>query len=184
MGARKPEAKPMITSSEIWTNEADRFVSDGIEPETCASGSSSAALAGSGESGAKCYCLPEVHSWCILIVAEPCEFTVGLARLLRICGHVVQCAPTGNAALRLASAFQPEFVLVDASLPDLSGYEVAALLHGISDAPGLRIVSMSSHGGTEDSLLSEAAGCVEHLQRPVDGAGIEALLSALCSNPE
>lgn len=119
----------------------------------------------------------KVDSFRILIVDDNRDFTGGLSRLLQRHGHRVQCAHTGVAALQLAQTFQPEFVLVDASLPDLSGYEVAALLPGILDSTPVRIASISGSGAEEDDALSEAAGCVTHLQKPVEITEIEALLS-------
>src|SRR5436190_10582087 len=71
----------------------------------------------------------------ILIVDDNGAFARGLSRLLLRRGHRVQCANTGVAALKLAHAFQPEFVMVDVSLPDLSGYEIAALLPGVTSSP-------------------------------------------------
>ncbi len=113
----------------------------------------------------------------ILIVDDNCDLTSGLSRLLHRRGHRVQCAHSGAAALKLAQAFQPEFALVDASLPDLSGYEIAALLPGVIRSARLRMVSFSGSCGAEDHSLSQAAGCVSHLQKPVDIAEIEALLA-------
>jgi CheY-like chemotaxis protein len=119
----------------------------------------------------------QFRKFCILIIANDCEFARGTARMLQICGHVVQCAHTGAAALKLASSFQPEFVLVDVALPDLSGYEIAALLQGIGQPAGLRIATFSTGGGKEERLLSEAAGCIDHLQEPVGISEINAILA-------
>ena len=80
-------------------------------------------------------------------------------------------------AFRLAHAFQPEFVLIDASLPDLSGYEVAAMLPGVVSSPRLRIASFSGYNDEGENRFSKAAGCVSHLRKPVDVKEIEELLA-------
>ncbi|MHA3770488.1 hybrid sensor histidine kinase/response regulator [Verrucomicrobiota bacterium sgz303538] len=141
-----------------------------------------AAVPGCSEVGSSGSGASKLSTFRILIVDDNCDLTRGLSHMLRLCGHVVQCASTGAAALELASAFQPEFVLVDVSLPDLTGYEVASLLQGASRAEGGRIVSMSGYGGSEERSLSQAAGCICHLQKPVDVAEINALLTGQCAN--
>jgi len=125
----------------------------------------------------------KIDAFRILIVDDNRDFTSGLSRLLQRHGHRVQCAHTGIAALQLAPTFQPEFVLVDASLPDLSGYEIAALLPGVLDSVPVRVASISGSCAEEDYLLSEAAGCVAHLQKPVDITEIEALLGCAAHQP-
>jgi DNA-binding response OmpR family regulator len=113
----------------------------------------------------------------ILIVDDNCDLARGLSRLLARRGYEVHCAHTGAAALKLAQLLEPEFVLVDSNLPDLSGYEVAALLHGVSNATGLRVASFSGYSSEAERCLSRAAGCISHLQKPVDVREIEALLT-------
>lgn len=113
----------------------------------------------------------------ILIIDGNCRIARGLSRLLRSRGHWVQYAHTGVAALKIARGFQPEFVLVEASLPDLSGFEVAALLPGVIGSGRMRVASVSGRRGEEDLCLSQAAGCVSHLRKPVELAEIEALLA-------
>lgn len=112
----------------------------------------------------------------ILIVDSNCGLARGLSRLLRGRGHWVQYAHTGAVALKLARAFQPELVLVDASLPDISGYEIAALLPAIISSARLQIASVSGSCEKADICLSQAAGCVSHLQKPVTIPEVETLL--------
>lgn len=119
----------------------------------------------------------------ILIVDGNSGLTRGLSHLLRVRGFRVQYAHTGVAALKVAHAFQPEFALVEASLPDLSGYEVAALLPGVIDpVRRLKIASVSGGSAEEDLSFSQAAGCVSHLRKPVKIAQIEALLAGAWSS--
>lgn len=112
----------------------------------------------------------------ILIIDSNYGLARGLSRLLRGRGHWVQYAHTGSVALKLARAFQPELVLIDASLPDISGYEIAALLPAIISSARLRIASVSGSHEKADICLSQAAGCISHLQKPVTISEVEALL--------
>jgi signal transduction histidine kinase/CheY-like chemotaxis protein len=113
----------------------------------------------------------------VLLVDDHCDLGQGLARLLRLRGHQVHCAETGAAGLSLARSFRPEFALVDACLPDLSGYEVAALLQGAVAPPAPQVATVSGYRDDEGIRLSKAAGAICHLEKPVDVTRLEALFA-------
>ena len=117
------------------------------------------------------------RSFRILVVDDNRDIAHRLSHLIRLRGHRVQCAHTGVAALKRAHAFQPEFVLVSTVLPDLSGYEVAALLPGVINSARLSVASFASGYCLEDQYLSQAAGCVSHLKKPIRVVEVEALLA-------
>jgi len=101
----------------------------------------STVLAANGESAARLSALR------ILVVDGSGDLAGGLSRFLHLCGHWVEYAQTGVTALKLAQAFHPEFVLIDASLPDLCGYGVAALLPGVISAEPPLVASVSGYCG-------------------------------------
>lgn len=123
-----------------------------------------------------------IRAFRILIVDDNHDLAQRLSHLIRLRGHTVQCAYTGVAALKRAHAFQPEVVLVNTVLPDLSGYEVAALLPAIVNVAEVSVASFASVDRLEDHYLSQAAGCVSHLKQPVRIAEFEALLNRCCSS--
>lgn len=65
----------------------------------------------------------------VLIVDDHPAFRASARRLLELDGfEVVGEAADGAAALELAGQLDPELVLLDIALPDLSGFEVAERL--------------------------------------------------------
>ena len=64
--------------------------------------------------------------------------------LLRLYGHEVEGALGGPAALRAAQAQQPDAVLLDISMPGMSGYQVARQLRAMEATSGGRIERRSS----------------------------------------
>jgi signal transduction histidine kinase/CheY-like chemotaxis protein len=112
----------------------------------------------------------------ILIIDDHVELASGLERLLTLRGYTVRCASTGVTALRVAKDFQPDFAFVDICLPDLNGYEVAALLPGIIVGTA-KIVTTSGYGRESDNCLSKATGAVAHLEKPVSLEDILAILT-------
>src|SRR5687767_11516218 len=64
----------------------------------------------------------------VLVVEDNVDAGDSLSLLLRLHGHEVLLARTGPSALEVASAFQPNVMLLDIGLPGLDGYQVAQRL--------------------------------------------------------
>jgi DNA-binding NarL/FixJ family response regulator len=95
-----------------------------------------------------------------LIVDDSEEFVASASRLLGSQGvEVVACASSGESALRLAGALEPDVALVDIELGAEDGI---ALSHLLADrAPRTRVVLISSYDQDEvgDAITqSPAAG--------------------------
>jgi CheY-like chemotaxis protein len=100
-----------------------------------------------------------------------------LTYLLRDMGYDVKFAINGYAALAIAQTFHPEVVLLDMGLPDLDGCEIARRLKKQGD-PFVRIVAVTARSTDEDRRRSLAAGCEQHLVKPVHPATIGQLIHA------
>jgi len=71
----------------------------------------------------------------VLIVDDHAPFRASARRMLELEGFdVVAEAEDGASGLALAQELEPELVLLDVALPDLSGFEVAERLAASSDA--------------------------------------------------
>src|SRR5919204_3084437 len=73
----------------------------------------------------------------ILVVDDNVDAADALSELLRDYGHDVITAHTGRVAVDQAKLHRPDLVLLDISLPEMDGYEVARKLRdevGLSDA--------------------------------------------------
>jgi CheY-like chemotaxis protein len=64
----------------------------------------------------------------LLLVEDHTGFANATAEFLRLSGMDVQVAECGDRALRIATAFRPQIVLCDLSLPDMSGLDVVRQL--------------------------------------------------------
>ncbi len=95
----------------------------------------------------------------ILVVDDEAVVLDAMQSLLAREGHEVLCAKDGASGLFQAEALQPDIVLLDLHLPDLSGFEVANQLRLI---PGLEAVPIIAFSGkfvspAERSLLTQQA---------------------------
>ncbi|MGH7796441.1 MAG: PAS domain S-box protein [Candidatus Binatia bacterium] len=96
--------------------------------------------------------------------------------LLEMHGFEVRGAATGNAALRIAGEFRPDFVFLDISLPDISGYEVFRQLKSSERLAQTKFIALSGHG-REESLRARKAGFDAYMTKPVDIREMEKLVT-------
>ena len=95
---------------------------------------------------------------------------------MRDFGHDVSTAHDGWSALEIATAHRPEVVLLDISMPEMDGFEVARRLReevGLRDAI---LVALTGHGEDRHRRLSRDAGFDHHVTKPVDAFKLEELL--------
>ena len=104
---------------------------------------------------------------------DTCEIT---ARVLELKGHVASTATSGQEAIKKAGAFIPHLLLLDISMPDMDGIEVAEALRAM---PGIRkpiIAGMSGYSTLLYKRRCAAAGFDYYLLKPVDPLSIDQLL--------
>lgn len=87
--------------------------------------------------------------------------------LLAMLGHEAHAASCGADALAVAAEFQPDIVILDIGLPDVSGYQVARELR-LRGGKRPYIAAMTGWGTTSDRVQSLAAGIDLHLIKPAD----------------
>jgi DNA-binding NarL/FixJ family response regulator len=92
--------------------------------------------------------------------------------------EVVGEAATGSEALTLATQLRPDVLVLDISMPDQSGLEVAARLRGAEGAP--RILILSMHDNPEYVLESVRAGAHGYLLKDTAGTELRNAIRAVC----
>jgi DNA-binding response OmpR family regulator len=108
--------------------------------------------------------------------------------LLENKGYTVRQAPDGKNAKRLTeSSKPPALVLLDISLPSLSGFEV---LRSIRSAPGwqrIPVIMLTADGHPESMAEAISLGATEYLKKPFSPERllriIESLLPASSVQP-
>jgi PAS domain S-box-containing protein len=115
----------------------------------------------------------------VLVVEDNVDAGDSLSLLLRLYGHEVIVARTGPAALDVASAFQPDVVLLDIGLPGMDGYQVAQCLRKKSDFKNVLLCALTGYTPSEaDRDLPQQAGFDHHFVKPVDLKKLRELLDA------
>jgi DNA-binding NarL/FixJ family response regulator len=109
-----------------------------------------------------------------IVVDDHAAFRASARRLLELAGYdVVGEAGDGAAGLALARRLEPELVLLDVALPDMSGFDVAeALVGGSAD-----VVLVSSRDPSDLGRRARETGAAAFI--PKDQLSEEAIRAAV-----
>jgi len=112
----------------------------------------------------------------ILVVDDNVDAAEALGELLRDCGHEVATAHDGTRALDHARLHRPDIVLLDISMPEMDGYEVAKRIRGELGLGDALLVALTGYGEDRHRRLAREAGFDQHVTKPVDASKLEELL--------
>lgn len=104
-----------------------------------------------------------------------------LADLLSLWGYETEAVFDGPTGIQAAQSRRPDAVLLDISMPGMSGYEVARELRKIPGLEGVLLVALTGYGQEEDRRRSREAGFDHHLTKPVDPEALRSILEGSCS---
>lgn len=114
----------------------------------------------------------------VLIVDDNTDSAEILAVLVGSWGYATAVAGTGAEAVKTAAVFRPTVVLLDLSLPDQHGYQVARQLRESAQRRKIYFVAITGWSQIADQLQSTAAGIAHHLVKPVNPRVLEKILAA------
>jgi CheY-like chemotaxis protein len=120
----------------------------------------------------------------VLVADDNRDAAESLAMLLSMSGYSVLLAHTGGAALELALREQPNALILDIGMPELSGYEVARGVRSQAWGKQALLLAISGWDQREDREASSAAGFDFHLAKPARLERVEQLLAKFSSRLE
>jgi CheY-like chemotaxis protein len=120
---------------------------------------------------------PVAESKRVLVVDDNRDAADSLRMLLELDGHKVKTAYDGSDALAAAREFQPEVVLLDLGLPDMSGHDVARRMAQDPLHKDVTLAALTGWGQAEDRARSAEAGFKHHLVKPVQPDELRRVLS-------
>jgi signal transduction histidine kinase/CheY-like chemotaxis protein len=123
--------------------------------------------------------LPTISRRRILVVDDNRDAASSLAMLLKILGHETQMAHEGQEALDLAATYQPEIVLLDIGMPQMSGYDVCRRLREQPTGSEMVIVAVTGWGQDSDRQRSVEAQFDGHMVKPVEPRALIEMLASL-----
>ena len=109
----------------------------------------------------------------ILVIDDEPQILRALHTILTAKQFRVTTASRGNEGLTLAAAQPPDVIILDLSLPDMSGFEVTEQLREWTQAP---IIVLSVRDSENDKVTALEKGADDYLTKPF---GIEELLARI-----
>jgi CheY-like chemotaxis protein len=114
----------------------------------------------------------------VLIVDDHPDAAEISCTLISMMGHECRIAVSGARAIEEARSFEPDIAILDISLPDVSGYDVARALRAAPAGRSLYLAAMTGWGQPEDLARAYAAGFDRHVLKPADARKLQAILDA------
>lgn len=104
-----------------------------------------------------------------ILLVEDNEFNrdMLLRRLIRH-GFEIITAENGHEAISLANSSKPDLILLDMSLPFLSGWEAAKILKTNIETRNIPLIALTAHATDKDKELALEAGCDDFETKPIE----------------
>lgn len=116
----------------------------------------------------------------VLIVDDERDIVITLSALLADEGYEVRGVYKGLDALDAMRDFDPEVVLLDLALPDMSGWEVARRIRTTYGDERHKLISITGrYKQGSDRVLGQMAGFDYALDKPCDPRALVALLGKI-----
>lgn len=102
----------------------------------------------------------------VLIADDEPNIVVSLSFMLKREGYQVLVAPDGTQALAMIRSESPALVLLDASMPGLTGFEVCEAVRADPALAGTRILMLTAKGRDTDIARGMGAGADAYVTKP------------------
>jgi len=102
----------------------------------------------------------------VLVVEDENDLAVSLARALCLSGYEVGVSDRGESALRALRAFSADLILLDVTLPDMSGLDICRHVSNAADAAKPAIIILSGRASETDRVLGFKLGADDYAVKP------------------
>ncbi|MAK91540.1 MAG: response regulator [Oleibacter sp.] len=109
--------------------------------------------------------MPAPH---VMIVDDAPENRLVLSTLLES-DYQTSEAECGEDAINMLSDARPDLILLDISMPGMSGYDVCVNIRKKPETRGIPVIFVSAKDSTEERLQGFEAGADDFLTKPIDG---------------
>jgi len=94
-------------------------------------------------------------------------------------GYELLTATDGAEALRMATAQQPDLILLDIMMPNMDGIEVCQRLKADTTLPFMPIIMVTARADSKDIVAGLNAGADDYLTKPIDQAALVARVKSM-----
>ena len=105
-------------------------------------------------------------AWHLLLLEDEASVREAFALRLRDQGYMVQTAGSGEEALGLLRSFEPDVLVVDLVMPNLSGLDVLARVK--QQLPALPVIVLTARGTVKDAVEAMRLGAFDFVAKSID----------------
>ena len=103
--------------------------------------------------------------------------------VLKASGFEVEPVADGEIALNAARAFDPDLIIMDIQLPNISGIELIAQVKQDSYLKDVPVLAVTAYAGKGDEEQIRDAGAADDLSKPVSIGPFMAAVKGLVGEP-
>jgi PAS domain S-box-containing protein len=118
----------------------------------------------------------------ILLVEDSLINQAVMAAMLRNAGHLVDLADCGTKGIEAASEKNYDIILMDVSMPDMSGMEATAIIRQLGGgAASVPIIAITAHALSGYQEMCLASGMNGYATKPISQKDLLALITTWCN---
>ena len=102
----------------------------------------------------------------ILIIDDDQQLCLSFTKILSLDGYKTACAHSGREGITAVKSIQPDLVILDIRLPDLSGIQVFDAIHALY--PKLPVIIITAYTSTETAIGAIQKGAYDYIYKPFD----------------
>lgn len=115
----------------------------------------------------------------ILLVEDETNIALALKFLMRREGYDVTHIANGREALEQVEILHPDLVLLDVTLPEVSGYEICQRIKGTPSLCDTRVLILTARGTEVEKRKALALGADDFISKPFETAQLTLSVAAL-----
>jgi CheY-like chemotaxis protein len=116
---------------------------------------------------------PETPASIMVVDDQPANLKL-MEGMLKRQGYVVRTFPRGRMALEAASKELPDLILLDITMPEMSGFEVCERLKADKKLASIPVIFLSALSETEDKVKAFQSGGVDYITKPFQFEEVQA----------
>jgi CheY-like chemotaxis protein len=119
----------------------------------------------------------------VLIVEDNHLDSALFGALLESQGHQVLKAANATDGLKLAREEEPDLIIMDVRLPDMSGFDATRTLKAEDATRNIPVIVTSAYGPYADKDELRECGCDAYMPTPIEITGFVNLIHSFLSKP-
>ena len=103
----------------------------------------------------------------ILVVDDKKENLELMTSILEKEGYDVAFAMDGEKAIRVASLYQPDLILLDVMMPGIDGFETCRMMKSLNDLRDIPVIFVTGRVEVSDIVQAFQIGAVDYVTKPI-----------------